>query len=261
MKIGIQGKMKRVMAMMLSFVLFSSMMEYSGLSLKTVNAQEETNTVSANSVNATVSSGNSGSNENTENTEESVSDNSKVSSNTIAPFSMAPAPLDLNEEGPVVNIEGNEIYALGYPIVIEAGETEGYTKIKYDDNQYVDLDPTENVAYEADLKDFDIYGGDGQLQFAGESSIIMNGGVVHNINGADAYIGKQSTVIVNAGTITGGVYGGGLCWSDDGEPETVNIEINGGRINDGVYGGGNQFNEDFSNVNVTISNCALQEKQ
>ncbi|MEG1945482.1 MAG: Ig-like domain repeat protein [Lachnospiraceae bacterium] len=131
-------------------------------------------------------------------------------------------------------IDGQNIYANGTPITIEAG-TNTNTKIKYNDGTHDVYLKLSGESTEADLYNYSIYGGGNTIAVA-STSITMTGGAVGNVFGG----GNSGTVTGNtAVTVSGGMvysaYGGGEYGAVNGS--TVVTVSNGATAND-VYGGG-----------------------
>ena len=159
------------------------------------------------------------------------------------------------ETTPTVDTVQKDIYANGTPIIIEAGTTEGYSKIKYG-GTYLDLDPgTEGVQGEADLSQYNIYGGYYNSNYTGNTMITMTGGTVKTIYGGGygyyeySKVTGDTTVIISGGTVKT-IYGGGNAEDYTTLTGNTNVIVSGGTINN-IYGGG-EFGDVIGNTNVTV---------
>ena len=130
------------------------------------------------------------------------------------------------------------VYANATPIVIEAGETYGYSKVRYGTN-YLSFAgsnfKTGANEYEADLSNTEIYGGY-SYESSGDTSVTVNGGNIGAIYGG-SYISNltgNSSIVINGGHV-GTVYGSGTS-EEHLHTGNVSITINGGSV-DYIYGG------------------------
>ena len=138
---------------------------------------------------------------------------------------------------PTPEIKGTTIYANGYPILIEAGETSG-TTIKYDSDKTAPYD-YETVVTANNEAAFTVYAG-GDEKTITSASVLMTGGSVDYIYGGGFTYGDSTSVGSVEITIDGGnvgnIYGGGCArYEKDSyaisSVSTSKITVNGGTVN------------------------------
>lgn len=156
----------------------------------------------------------------------------------------------------VVDHAAKAIYANGAPIILREGDAAGQTKISTDIalgfDRDLDLDTaTEGVQNSADLSEYNIFGG-ASSQFTGNTSVVMEGGIVKNIFGGGAgengSLEGNTSVVLKNGTIVENIYG-----ANEGKPSALSatltgntsVKIEGGQVGSitggnigNVYGGG-----------------------
>lgn len=176
---------------------------------------------------------------------------------------------DMASEGmaafaPTMDKKNHRIFANGTPITLEAGiEKSSNTRIKYEATGvevYMDLDPdTEGEQTEADLSEWDIYGGCeddslGTQDNPVNASITINGGYVEDVYGGSFSASEDNYgdtyVTVNGGTVET-IYGGGKNSPVVGD---THVMICGGKVVYFVYGGGaNYFGSVKGNTHITVT--------
>ena len=138
---------------------------------------------------------------------------------------------------PTPEINGTTIYANGYPILIEAGETSG-TTIKYDSDKTAPYD-YETVVTANNEAAFTVYAG-GDEKTITSASVLMTGGSVDYIYGGGFTYGDSTSVGSVEITIDGGnvgnIYGGGYARYEkdsyaSSSVSTSKITVNGGTVN------------------------------
>lgn len=148
------------------------------------------------------------------------------------------------------------IYGNGAMLKIEEYE-EGKTTVFYwnDKNaewkevEYNDSTGTKKPLREltaGDMSEWTVVGGYKEVNYTGNTNIVMNSGSLKAIYGAnqDSLLSGKTTIQINGGTILESVYGGGQHADAVVDGET-NVEINGGTILQNVYGGGYSANVGF----------------
>ena len=131
--------------------------------------------------------------------------------------------------GSATEFDGTTIYANGYPILIEAGETSG-TTIKYDSDKTAPYD-YETVVTANNANALTVYAG-GNEKTITSASVLMTGG--------------------NVGTI----FGGGYTYGDSTSVGSVEITIDGGNVGS-IYGGGYARYEKDSYASSSVSTSKI----
>lgn len=154
------------------------------------------------------------------------------------------------------------IYGNGSQIKIDEYEDDKTTVYYFNDTedtwievQYTDGSGRKQPLREVtggDLSEWTIVGGYKETNYVGNTSIVMNDGIVKAIYGGnqDAFAEGNTQVTVNGGTIAEDVYGGGQYDAAEIKGST-NVIIAGGQVLGNVYGGGYSGRID-GNANVTL---------